>query len=185
MFDVDRFVARSRSAAREHSGPGAVRDVLAQALSEPTAIIEALGVPARSQIQTLYSGPDVTVLNVVWGAGMSVPPHNHEMWAVIGVYSGREDNIFWRRLPDRADGKLEAAGAKALSTGDVATLGEGIIHSVLNPIGRLTGALHVYGGDFFQVQRSQWDAESLIEEPYDVEHTRQLFARANAALEDA
>ena len=26
-------------------------------------------------------------------------PHNHEMWAVIGVYTGREDNIFWRRIP--------------------------------------------------------------------------------------
>jgi len=21
------------------------------------------------------------------------------MWAVIGVYTGREDNIFWRRVP--------------------------------------------------------------------------------------
>ena len=27
---------------------------------------------------------------------MTIMPHNHQMWAVIGVYTGREDNIFWR-----------------------------------------------------------------------------------------
>jgi predicted metal-dependent enzyme (double-stranded beta helix superfamily) len=41
-------------------------------------------------------------------------PHNHQMWAVIGVYTGREDNIFWRRIPG-GGGRLEAAGARALS----------------------------------------------------------------------
>jgi predicted metal-dependent enzyme (double-stranded beta helix superfamily) len=46
------------------------------------------------------------------------------MWAVIGVYTGREDNIFWRRLPDAKDGRVEAAGARALSVGDAAPLGE-------------------------------------------------------------
>jgi predicted metal-dependent enzyme (double-stranded beta helix superfamily) len=28
---------------------------------------------------------------------MSIMPHNHTMWAVIGIYSGVEDNIFGRR----------------------------------------------------------------------------------------
>ena len=43
---------------------------------------------------------------------MTIWPHNHQMWAVIGIYSGREDNIFWRRLPK---GKVEAAAARALA----------------------------------------------------------------------
>ena len=45
------------------------------------------------------------------------------MWAVIGIYTGREDNIFWRRLPD-GGGKVEAAGAKALRVGDCDPLGK-------------------------------------------------------------
>jgi len=49
---------------------------------------------------------------------MTVMPHNHEMWAVIGIYSGREDNILWRRLPGEASGRIEATGAKALSERD-------------------------------------------------------------------
>jgi predicted metal-dependent enzyme (double-stranded beta helix superfamily) len=37
--------------------------------------------------------------------------------------------------------------------------GDNIIHSVTNPIPRLTGAIHVYGGDFFGAERSEWDPE--------------------------
>lgn len=28
----------------------------------------------------------------------SLFPHDHQMSAVIGIYSGREDNIFWSRI---------------------------------------------------------------------------------------
>jgi len=83
------------------------------------------------------------------------------MWAVIGIYTGREGNIFWRRVPGGRNGKLEAAGAKALGERDAEPLGHSIIHSVTNPIGRLTGAIHVYAGDFFREERSEWDPETL------------------------
>jgi predicted metal-dependent enzyme (double-stranded beta helix superfamily) len=109
---------------------------------------------------------------------MTIMPHNHNMWAVIGIYTGREDNIFWRRLPGGQD-KLEAAGAKALSVRDAEPLGNNIIHSVTNPIPRLTGALHVYGGDFFAAERSEWDPETLKEGRYDADKTMRLFEEAN------
>jgi predicted metal-dependent enzyme (double-stranded beta helix superfamily) len=81
-------------------------------------------------------------------------PHNHGMWAVIGIYTGREDNIFWRR-PVLSTGRIEAAGARALSEREAVPLGPEIIHSVINPIKRLTGAIHAYGGDFFAISRSE------------------------------
>ncbi len=109
-------------------------------------------------------------------------PHNHEMWATIGVYTGREDNIFWRRIKDENGGLIEAAGATSLGEKDVAPLGRDIIHSVTNPVPRLTGAIHVYGGDFFDTARSEWDPETLLEGSYDVDKTMRLFEEANAAL---
>jgi len=57
-----------------------------------------------------------------------------------------------------------------------------IIHSVTNPIPRLTGAIHVYGGDFFNVERSEWDPESLLEQPYDTKRIKQRFEDANAKI---
>ena len=50
-----------------------------------------------------------------------------------------------------------------------------VIHSVTNPISKLTGALHVYGGDFFEAERSEWDPESLHENPFDMERVKAMF----------
>jgi predicted metal-dependent enzyme (double-stranded beta helix superfamily) len=52
-----------------------------------------------------------------------------------------------------------------------------VIHSVVNPVPRVTGAIHVYGGDFFAVSRSEWDPDSLREKPYDMEKILRMFAR--------
>src|SRR2546428_9948086 len=123
---------------------------------------------------------NLTILNVIWAPRMTIMPHNHQMWAVIGIYTGREDNIFWRRVPGSQGGKLEAVGARALSAKDADPLGDNIIHSVTNPIARLTGAIHVYGGDFFGAERSEWDPETLQEGRYDVAKNMKLFEEANA-----
>jgi hypothetical protein len=58
---------------------------------------------------------------------------------------------------------------------------EGNIHSVTNPLSRFTGALHVYGGDFFGIERSEWDPATLREQRYDVEKALRLFEEANGA----
>src|SRR6476659_5029259 len=168
MFDLDQFIADCRAALTADSSHKLVREVVARAVSEPTGVLKNIGEPKRAGIQKLYHASDLTILNVIWGPMMTVMPHNHQMWAVIGIYSGREDNIFWRRLPD-GSGRVEAAGARSLCVGDAEPLGHNIIHSVTNPIPRLTGAIHVYGGDFFAAERSEWDSETLAEGHYDAE----------------
>ena len=178
-FDTDRFIADCKAARAEDPSHKAIREVLARVVSEPARVLDALGSPRNAGIYTLYRSEVLTILNVIWGPGMTLMPHNHEMWAVIGIYSGREDNIFWRRIKGDARGSIEAAGARALGERDVEPLGRDIIHSVTNPIARYTGALHVYGGDFFGVSRSEWDPESLREKPYDVEKLRRIFEASN------
>nr|VFJ89341.1 MAG: Predicted metal-dependent enzyme of the double-stranded beta helix superfamily [Candidatus Kentron sp. H]VFJ91144.1 MAG: Predicted metal-dependent enzyme of the double-stranded beta helix superfamily [Candidatus Kentron sp. H]VFJ97463.1 MAG: Predicted metal-dependent enzyme of the double-stranded beta helix superfamily [Candidatus Kentron sp. H] len=179
MFDRDGFIADCRSALSEDTGYRAVREVIARAVSEPAAVIEGLGPPTRSGIQTLYQSEDLTILNIVWGAKMTMIPHNHTMWALIGIYTGREDNILWRRVAGESGGKIEAAGAKALVEREVFPLGRDAIHSVTNPIPRLTGAIHVYGGNFFEAERSEWDPETLLEHPYDIGKILRLYEEAN------
>jgi predicted metal-dependent enzyme (double-stranded beta helix superfamily) len=53
-----------------------------------------------------------------------------------------------------------------------------VIHTVHNPTDRYTAAIHVYGGDLLGTARSQWDARTSTEEPYDFELLREEFARA-------
>src|SRR5262245_29250702 len=151
-FELDRFIADCRAAVAQDPSHKAAREVVARAVADRGAVIRGLGEPKRGELQKLHVSPELTILNVVWGPQMTIHPHNHLMWAVIGIYTGREDNIFWRRLPADGQGRVEAAGAQALGAGDCVPLGRDIIHSVTNPIPRLTGAIHVYGGDFFAIQ---------------------------------
>jgi predicted metal-dependent enzyme (double-stranded beta helix superfamily) len=135
----------------------------------------AVGTPRLAAITTLHHDRDLTVLNVVWTPGMAAYPHDHRMWALIGLYGGQEDNTFYRRS---AQG-LQVAGGKQLRTGDITLLGPSVIHSVVNPLRVLTGAIHIYGGDFFGTPRSDWDPETLQERPYDIERARKIVADAN------
>ena len=179
MFDLDRFKSECSTATAGGADQQAIREIVAQAIEDPAAVLEALGEPRRAEVHALHRAADLTILNVIWGPRMTVMPHNHNMWAIIGIYTGREDNILWRRVPGEAGGRIEAAGAKALSQRDALPLGRDIIHSVTNPIARLTGAIHVYGGDFFGVPRSEWDPERLMEQPGDVQRTLRLFEESN------
>jgi len=169
VFELDSFISECRAALRQDPSLSFVREVTARAVSDPAAILKGLGEPTRAGIQTLFHSHSLTILNVIWGPHMTLFPHNHQMWAVIGIYTGREDNIFWRRLHGSPVGQLEAAGARALREKDAEPLGHNIIHSVTNPIPRLTGAIHVYGGDYFAPGRSEWDPESLLEQPCNVD----------------
>jgi predicted metal-dependent enzyme (double-stranded beta helix superfamily) len=179
MLDLDRFVAECRAAVSLDPTHKSVRDIVARAVSDPVAVVAELGEPTRAGVQKLYGSEALTILNVVWGPGMTIMPHNHLMWALIGIYTGREDNIFWRRIPDADGGKIEAAGAKSLGEGDTEPLGRDIIHTVTNPLSRLTGAIHVYGGDFFAATRSEWDPATLRERRFDMDKNLRLFEAAN------
>jgi len=186
MFDLDRFIADCRAAVAADPSHKLVREVVERAVAAPGDVLKGVGEPKLGHVEALYRGDDLTILNVVWPPFFTIMPHDHLIWAVIGVYTGAEDNMFWRRVgePGRGPGnsKVEAAGGRALRVGDAEPLGRDIIHSVTNPIGRLTGAIHVYGGDFFAVTRSEWDPETLVERPYDIDKNMRLFADANARL---
>ena len=172
---VDDVVARCQAALAAHTPVLAVRDVLEELVGDPSRLSDTLGPVEAGGITTLHNAADLTVLRVAWTPGMSLYPHEHRMWAAIGMYGGQEDNAFFRRAPRG----LEAAGGRALPAGEVLVLGDDAIHSVANSRREYAVALHVYGGDFFTVERSEWDPETYEERPRDLERTRWLFEEAN------
>jgi predicted metal-dependent enzyme (double-stranded beta helix superfamily) len=174
-LDVDTITDRLKTANAEHTPQLAVRDVLDELIASGE-LDAALPEVTEGGITTLHNAPDLTVLRVVWTPGMRINPHNHEMWAVIGLYGGVEDNAFYRRDPERG---LVVSGAKEVPAGDVLVLGDDTIHSVANTRQNFAAAIHVYGGDFFGDGRSEWDWETLTERPRDVAGTMRLFREAN------
>ena len=162
MGATDELVTECVEAVAESEPRGAVREVLERAAASRKLADELAS--STAGLSVLYNAPDLTVLNVVWPPFMSLFPHNHRMWACISIYSGREENDFYRRR----DATIVRSGGKELLKGDVQLLGDDVIHAVHNPARSYTGAIHVYGGDFIATPRSQWDADSLQEQPYDL-----------------
>lgn len=180
-FELGRFIEDVIAANQEADAQLAVQQVLARAMSIPAQVMLAVGEPNTVGPQPIYKSPNLSILNVVWSPLMVLQPHNHLMWATIGIYTGREDNIIWQR----GDGVVEASSAASLSEREVFSLPDDVIHSVINPIPRLTGAIHIYGGDFFATQRSEWDPETLIERPQDFEAVQRQFREANARFQES
>jgi predicted metal-dependent enzyme (double-stranded beta helix superfamily) len=179
MFDLDQFLADCREARDETEPRQAVRDVLRRALDRPGEVGDALQ-PTEGGLDLLHHSPELTVIHVVWAPGMRLFPHDHRMWAAIAIYAGREDNAFYRRSGP-GERTLTGSGGSSVTDGEVLLLGDDTIHAVTNPTDRLTGAIHVYGGDFVNEPRSQWGPGPEEERPYDMDVALQQFAEANAA----
>jgi predicted metal-dependent enzyme (double-stranded beta helix superfamily) len=173
MFDVDTFLDSCVGAIGETDGRRAIAEVMHRTMASSAEVAEALA-SAAPGINVLHGAPELTVLNVVWAPKMQLPPHDHRMWATIGIYSGREDNALFRRSSPTAL-TLDESGSKQLDEGDVFMLGTEAIHGVTNPLDRITGAIHVYGGDFVNQPRSQWGPGERVERPYDLDYIRSLF----------
>src|SRR5215510_14260428 len=178
LFTVDGFIGLCQTAVAAADAEKNVRELVAESISNPERVIAELPKSEHAGFEILHRAPNLTILNFAWAPWMCFKPHNHCMWSVVGIFSGREDNVFWRRR----ESTIEAAGARSLGAGDVTLLGRDIIHSVVNPIAKMTRAIHVYGGDFFVPPgpRSEWDPETLRERPWDLDDTRHLFADAEA-----
>jgi len=179
VFDVDEFLTDCLAAKAETEPRRAIRGTLTRALARPDDVAAALR-PTEGGITLLHHAPDLTVIHIVWAPGMYLYPHDHLMWAAIGIYAGQEDNTFYRR---RGPGQrtIEESGGKQLTVGDVQLLGDDTIHAVANPTRRLTGAIHVYGGDFVNQPRSQWGPGPREERPYEMDDLNRQFADANRA----
>ncbi|MCH4553480.1 hypothetical protein [Aestuariibaculum lutulentum] len=178
LVEMQKFIEDCITANKDSNPQEAVKEVLAKEVSNTSQMLKAIGHPTEAGLKVFLRSKDLTIFAASWTPQMNLMPHNHLMWANIAIYTGREDNILWKRT---AKG-LEANKAKCLFEGDVAMLNANAIHSVTNPLKRFTGGIHIYGGDFFATERSQWDPETLDEEPSNGDVIKNIFKEANEQL---
>jgi predicted metal-dependent enzyme (double-stranded beta helix superfamily) len=164
---ADEVVAAVQAAAGDVEEAAAT---VARLVRAPSRLEAALGVEDRCGVTVLTRSPRLTVQRVVWPAGIRIPPHDHRMWAVVGVYRGREDNALFRR-----DGAtLEGCGDRQIEEGGVLVLHADAIHAVANGMSTPCVALHVYGGDLDGTPRSTWAPD---EQPFDPDRMWHNIAR--------
>jgi len=152
MFDLDRFIRtaarRSRSTHRRRR-PGVVRRRGA------ARDVERALEPSRGKFVTLYHAPDLTILNLIWPPGWCSPPMTTDVgrhWAI--------------RRPTRTTPSTgDPAGSRPDRRQEPGDRGCGPPRGSGDPcrdesLDAVTGALHVYGGDFFATPRSEFDPDT-------------------------
>jgi len=165
MSATDEFIARCVATVATDQEPAATREVVEQALRDQS-VAKELSLDAG--VRVLHGGEDLTILHVVMperpvGAGNPVP-HNHCMWALIGVTHGSEHNRFFRRAADT----IESSSEQVIEAGEVLVMDADAIHAVKNPsTNRCSSALHVYGGDLIGAAKTMWCEADLSELPFD------------------
>lgn len=184
MFDLNQFIENCKG-----KPASAVKDLMEEALRDPASVKQALDTVApgkdiaKAKVGDMvyFRSSTLTILKAAVPPKFKTPPHNHKMWAVIGVCDGQENNTFYRR----SGNTLEKAGGKDLKTGDTTVLGEDAVHAIENPSDRTLLAIHVYGGDFLDTsKRSVWNPFTFEEHPYDfkviMDYARQLMAQPSS-----
>ena len=168
MFDVQDFIASCKQFVGAPDGTkrvlDLVRSVVGDAQGIKSAIVPGGDSPRAIRDLMLFRSPELFILNAAVYPHLKSPPHDHRMWAVIGIYEGQENNTFYRRSSEG----LEEINRREIRAGEAILLGPEVIHAIENPLGSSTLGLHVYGGDILAAKRSMWHPRTGEELPYDV-----------------
>jgi predicted metal-dependent enzyme (double-stranded beta helix superfamily) len=176
-FDGSEFAQACVTMLGEPDPLGAISELVARAISDPSALAAAFPVPVDPDDDgVLYQSSDLLVVSALFPAGFTTGIHDHTVEAVIGVWSGHEDNHLYRRT----EAGLEEVDGRRVETGEVLVLDRSAIHDVHSPPARWTAALHVYLGDLNGVSRHSWPVTTADPVPFDSEDLEERWMTAAA-----
>jgi predicted metal-dependent enzyme (double-stranded beta helix superfamily) len=166
MFDLQEFIVSCKQFVEAPDGARRVLDLMRSVVGDAEGIKSVVRGASGQTIRdlSLFRSSELFVFNATVYPHLKSPPHDHRMWAVIGIYEGQENNTFYRR----AGKGLEEINRREIRAGEAILLGPEVIHAIENPFGASTLGLHVYGGDLFAAKRSMWHPRTGEELPYDV-----------------
>ena len=134
MFNLQDFVRECQAAMESPNPAREIEALVRDAIANPAAVREAFetsgGIEQHGPIRFAYRGEELSVADVTTPPGLKSPAHNHNMWAVIGVYDGQEHNRFFH---SDEGGAPRETGERLLEAGDVVVLAPEAIHAIANP----------------------------------------------------
>lgn len=166
---LETVVKRCRAALASDDPQASVVTVMQEAVRDPAI---AAAIAPRTQFTdmmdvAIHRSDELTMLAAAMPPGLTIPPHNHNLWSVVGVCSGQEDNRFY----ERDGGSLREVGQISVTGPGVLANAADVIHSISNPLDSPMLVLHAYGGDLLGIERSLWDPETNAETTFDPHRT--------------
>ena len=174
-FSYEQFVEVARIAASEDEPSNAARAMLEDVVTRHRDVMQALPDRVEDEIN-LFEDQTVSVWACRFQPYVFVPPHEHKMNVHVGVIHGAETNALFTRK----DGALSHVSTKVVRAGEVLTLSEHDIHSVMGGGDEPSYALHVYMGPLTQMVRSLFDWDTGAAVPF----TDEAFERMTRSASD-
>ncbi len=154
-FDLEALVAELKSASRSGNAATEMRSIMDQAFSDPENV--ARHIPEFAEDDTvIYEDDHLSIWHCRFQPGDPVPPHDHQVSAIIGIYAGVERNAFYKSN----DGGIEHSSDVMLGPGEVLSIGPSAIHSVECASEEPSCGIHVYGGPLTRIERNLFDLEA-------------------------
>ena len=159
-FDLDEFIISMRKAANDPSPAKAIRAEMDRYFENPEAI--RLAIPKfDTDEEVLFEDESISIFYCRFRPHYTIPPHDHQTSAVIGLYDGQERNNFFSTAGDAFITKGKSVDMQA---GDVLSLGPHAIHTVECTGSTPSYAIHVYLAPLSRIERNLYDvaAEQVI-----------------------
>ncbi|MEF8840176.1 MAG: hypothetical protein V5A62_00930 [Haloarculaceae archaeon] len=139
----------------------------------------------------LYRRPEkLTLFTLALPPGVETPVHDHLAWGLVGIYSGTQEEEFYRRADD-GDAHIGHAELEHLRTeengrGDFYELvpPDNDIHSVQTVSDVPSVSVHLLGADVGCIQRHQFDPDDEFVELFQSHYTNVRCERSLSPPED-
>lgn len=154
-FSLDQFVADARKAAAATNALEMTDRLMARTFADPDAIMAGVPDMAEDEVN-LFEDDTVSIWHERFLPTEELPPHDHQLHAIIGVYHGVERNRLFRK----GDGCLASGGELVLRAGQTHIFGPDDVHAVQALDGEASLGLHIYLGPLTKVERSLFEWES-------------------------
>ena len=141
---------------------------------------------AEVEVDTWTGVVRVIRLTAVHDVGRVINPLLARSQLEGGIIQGLGFALFEERIIDERLGLPLNAGLHDYKVPTMADIPEidatclDAVDSVANPVAKLTGAIHIYGGDFFAGGRTEWDPETLVPRPWSIQGAVRQFEESNA-----
>lgn len=173
-FNLNQLLDELRVAAVGADAESAVYSLLKHAMQHTDRVLK--GMPDFEDNDTiLFEDEAVSIWHCRFDPGYTVPAHDHQMFAIIGIYQGTEKNELYKQL---ADGQLAKEKEIILNGGDVLQIAASDIHAV-SCVGEVPCCgVHVYLGCLTTVDRLLFDVGNGNEMKF-TDDNYQRLTRAN------
>lgn len=171
-FNLNELVEAIKVASREANPLTCVKAILDQVFRDPVAIRDSM--PSFEQDETtLFEDDRISIWHCRFNPGTPIPPHDHQMSAIIGIYTGIERNCFYRL---QTEGTLTSSGHTDMEPGRVLKIAPTAIHSVECISEEPSCGIHVYFGPLTKIDRSLFDQKTNTRMKFTDEAFKRLTA---------